>query len=127
MSFNTITGHDAGEGKQMSYDTTEEKMQGCIAGVIVLAMSPFIILFHGWCLHVMWGWFLVPALPALPWSAAVGVCLVWYMMQRFASKSEVKDKSPFNIIATVIGYQIGMLCVVGIGWIYHLMGFGFTP
>lgn len=97
---------------------------GCLTMIILLILLPFILLFSGWVLWVMWGWFLVPLLPPITWHAAVGISTVFMMIRCFSYTNRNDDK-PSDIIKPVASLIIGLLLSLGIGFLMHSLGFGF--
>lgn len=63
-----------------------------VPGVLSIAffVGLVIALWGGWCLHVVWGWHLVPlGLPALTWAQATAACLIaGFMTRRFPQDSD---------------------------------------
>lgn len=86
------------------------------------------LLFGGWVLSLLWGWFLVPVfhLPVLTVLQAIGVTLVVsllthrYSFNEFAgtSSQEGMDESTMSaILMNNFGYPT---IVLSLGWLIHL-------
>jgi hypothetical protein len=99
-------------------------MKSC-AGFISVLLLPLIILYQGWALWLLWNWFAVPLVSPITWRAAVGMTILigylkmYYTQEQKNGKTDLKEH-----LWSLIGMQVAVLVMVGIGWVFHAVGFG---
>lgn len=82
-----------------------------VIGIITLA-----VIWRGFVLSVMWGWFLVPiGLPNIGLALAIGISATVAMMTHQATQSTEKSDGGKALIALFVG----PLLLLGIGWVVH--------
>lgn len=93
--------------------------------VLVLAaivLLPLGIILDGWAISVLWNWFAVPYLhaPAIGIVVAIGLKLTWATFSRVYDgdkrPAQVKKRDTWD----VVGYALGPLIAVGMGWFVRL-------
>lgn len=92
-------------------------------GILGVVATAVIVIYKGFILSVLWGWFIVPVfgLPALPVVAAIGINLVI----SFLTYQPIESKSENGDAMSAIGKAInaGILyptIILFMGWIVHL-------
>lgn len=68
-----------------------EKTLSALAAFGVVALIPFSVMWRGFVLSVLWGWFMVPtfSLPALKVAPAIGLALVVsYLTHQYSKKGD---------------------------------------
>ncbi len=88
-----------------------------VAMFVVLALS---VVWSGYALSVLWGWFFVPALgvPPLSVPSAIGVAIVVSYMTHQDSKKNSGDVEGWEATAEALAYSaLKPLFALGIGWI----------
>ncbi len=87
------------------------------AGAAMVALS---VVWYGYALSVLWGWFIVPALgaPALSVPSAIGIAIVVsYMTHQYSKKNSV-DIEGWEATAEALAFSaLKPLLTLGIGWI----------
>lgn len=82
---------------------------------IILAIVVPFLLWSGWAVTILWGWFVAPTfgLPALTITQAAGICLLLGVMR--ARMAAPKDETTWGLklFAMVFGPPIA----VGVGWV----------
>ena len=80
-------------------------LKGSIYFVIAIAVVIPLVIFRGWVLSILWGWFIVPSfgLPPLSIAAAIGLSLLTgYLTADFASiKKEYKEDPHKNLMRSI--------------------------
>jgi hypothetical protein len=86
-----------------------------IPGIILTITC--LALVRGWAISMLWNWFLVPlGLPLLGVVHAIGIGLVLgVLVQQADGKKDDREAKEF--IPQVLGFSIGWVITVGIGWI----------
>lgn len=88
--------------------------EGCIAALIGLAVIPLAVMWKGFVLAKLWGWFLVDkfGLPALTIAQAIGLAIVVGMFSYIRAKDDEDEVwQPF-----VLAF-LGPLVSLFAGWI----------
>ena len=87
--------------------------------VTFLAVILFGVIFSGYALSILWGWFFVPilGLPELNIPSAIGITLVvQYLTHQHQDKDE--NKTPKEILITASAWAISKPCfAIFVGWI----------
>lgn len=99
----------------------QSTLVGCAIMLALLFAMPFVALYHGWALWLLWNWFAVPMAPAITWHAAVGMMLLIGFLRIRIQAGEQKPQEALSHFLTI---QLSVLMFAGIGWAVHAMGFG---
>ena len=85
-----------------------------MSGVVALLAYPFLALYHGFALSLMWGWFVVPAfsVPALSVIDAIGVSLIVSTLRyRYH-----KDEMPLGLVIVASLFSTTLFIAFGFIW-----------
>lgn len=77
------------------------------------------MLFQGWALKILWGWFIVPAfgIAALSFSGAMGLMIVSSLM----TSQYIKRDEEAEVEAITYGLALPVV-LLGVGWIVRALG-----
>ena len=101
-----------------------DPLAGCAIIIVLLALSPFQALYHGWVFWLLWNWFAAPMVPAITWHAAVGLMLLIGFLKMRPVQT---DQGPQDALKQFLTVQISIMLFVGIAWAFHAIGFGVHP
>ncbi len=93
-----------------------------LGGVVGVGLMILNLIFNGYVLSVLWGWFIVPTfgVPALGIAPALGVALVVaYMTYQFHDHKREEDFGEIVFRGFVMGSIKGLLFLF-VGWIVHM-------
>lgn len=99
---------------------------GCAIMLALLFAMPFVALYHGWALWLLWNWFAVPLAPAITWHAAVGMMLLIGFL-RIRIQAGAGKQKPQEALSHFLTIQLSILVFVVMGWAFHAVGFGGQP
>lgn len=83
--------------------------------LILLALAPWVSIWNGFTLSILWGWFVVPVfgVPPLRIPFAIGISLIVGYLTHQTRKSEDEPETGFIIIFGLLKPALALL----IGWI----------
>jgi hypothetical protein len=82
----------------------------------VIALVALAVIWRGFVLSVMWGWFLVPiGLPNIGLALAIGISATVAMMTHQATQSSEKSDGG-KAVAMLF---VAPLLMLGVGWVVH--------
>jgi hypothetical protein len=89
----------------------KEKAAAALAGIILL---PLYVLYDGYIVHLLWGWFIVTtfSIKAISVLEAVGVCLVVSALRYKSKKSDDED-----IVEKRLRGFMELSFMLGFGWV----------
>ncbi len=96
----------------------EKNLLACLGIVFGIILIPVMVIFQGWVLTILWGWFIVPTFraPELSIPVAIGLTLIVGMFKSYNTKQESTEEKLTSGIATILI----PLFLLFIGWIVHL-------
>lgn len=94
----------------------------CAGAIISILSSPFIYVWRGYVLTILWGWFIVPTfgIKAITIPQAIGLSLIVSFLTYQASKSVFADEEEpkKSILQVILSFIIPATCLL-IGWIVN--------
>lgn len=106
--------------------TSESTSSGIFSTMIVAALLaiPHAML-QGCTLWLLWGWFLVPLLPAINWHAAVGISYVLGVVNSHPTSESHKDTTRSSLLFKLVQSVVFCLIALAVGGTMRWLGFGF--
>jgi len=104
----------------------EEVAMSCLGSIVLILLSPFLAMYYGWGLWLLWNWFVTPIMPGISWHVAVGLMLFAVFIKTKANEFK-NDKPISEVFYLTISYCVYVAITVAMGWLFHLAGFGQQP
>ncbi len=110
---------------EQEMDQEEKNIVGCMASLAGLALIPILQVFEGYCLSVMWSWFLVPlGIQKISIAHSIGIAVMIAIVahQLQAPKNEEKKKeTPLSTLLWVLWLSFSRIAMCfTIGYIAKL-------
>lgn len=71
--------------------------------LMICVVIPALLMWQGWAVSTLWGWFVVPlGLPAIGIAAAAGLCLVASAIRMRKSKGTQTNSEKYEVFAGLI-------------------------
>lgn len=88
-----------------------------VMALVVIGLTILQIIWYGWVLQVLWGWFIVPtfSLAALTIAQALGIALIVRMLTTNQGQTD-SDKNDAVLRAAINGFLFPLITLI-IGWI----------
>lgn len=87
-----------------------------------LLLWPVSAIVQGFCLKILWGWFMVTtfAMQALTIPQALGLALTVSYITHQVESRKAKEGESYGPIELLVGGMLRAVIVLFIGWVYHL-------